>query len=345
MFLPKMKILVILAFSLAILACSDFRYRSDNGIFSARTMDFPYPQFTQLSAIPIGSYYSPDDSNLDWKVSQKYVSFSIYGMNHTADGLNSCGLSCAVLTLVESEYQDKSGNYLGITDLCDYILGQFCDVYNAKNDILGINIYQNSLYGKQVRLHISIHDRYGQSMVLEFIKQHQIWHDNKIGILTNDPTYDFHIKNIELYSYINNISPDKNITINDYTYNPSNLGYAMSNFGISSDDGPISRFARLSQYLRFIPSNNSAILGFHLLEKVSVVPWFSILEIESKLYYGLTIFRVVRDHTRGLIYFVTYNDLVIKYIDLEYVQEGSMLLENLHPVNYLNITGLVTQLQ
>lgn len=334
-----MKILLILViFSLATWACSDFRFGSDNGVFSARTMDFPYPQFTQIRVIPRGSYYSPDDSNLAWTVSQKYVSFSVYGQNHTADGLNICGLSCAVLTLMETQYQNKTDNYLGITDLCDYILGQFCSVYDAKGSISKIHVYQNFLYGQQVRLHISLHDKYGQSLVVEFIEQEQIWYDNKIGILTNDPTYDFHIKNIELYSYISNISPDKNITINDYSYDPANLGYATSNFGISSDDGPVSRFARLSQYLRFIPRNNSVLIGFHLLEKVSVVPWFSIYESKSKLYYGVTIFRIVRDHGRGLIYFATYNDLIVRYIDLNYAQEGAIFLENLHPTNYINIT-------
>lgn len=343
-----MRTFFVFLLPLMLLACTDFKYA---GQYSARTMDFPVPQATQLKMVGVGQYFSPATSQLAWYTTQAYLGFEVYGINNTADGLNDCGLSCAVLTLMETEYQNITNptDALGISDFCDFVLGQFCAVQDVKNRVSQMEIYQDILIQEIPcpLLHISIHDQQGDSLVLEFIRGQQVWHDNKIGILTNDPTYDFHVKNIELYSYCSNLTPDQAISINGYSYNPAKFGYALGNFGISSDDGPVSRFARVSQYLRFLTkpkTNNLAIIvGFHLLEKVSVVPWFSVYQNNDKKYYGVTLYRIVRDHKNRVIYFSTYNDLVIKSVDIRDVKGiNSMIMEDLHPVNYLNITTEMT---
>lgn len=133
-----MKALFFCLFFVAIWACTDFRYPSDAGVFSARTMDFPFPQIVQLKSVGIDEYFSPEPQpNIAWWTNQSYVSFASYGINNTAEGMNNCGLSCAFLTSIETEYQNVTnpGTALGISNLCDYVLGQFCTSDDAKNGI------------------------------------------------------------------------------------------------------------------------------------------------------------------------------------------------------------------
>lgn len=341
-----MKLHLFCFFFISVWACTDFRYPSNAGVYSARTMDFPFPELVQIKAVGLGEYYNP--SLVTWYTNQTYVSFASYGINNTAEGMNNCGLSCAFLTLIETEYQNVTNPNiaLGITNLCDYVLGQFCVSDDAKNGLLQLEIYRNDVaLGRPCPLvHVSIHDSWGNSAVLEFIRGKQVWHNNQIGILTNDPTYEFHLKNIEQYSYCNNVAPSGNYTINGYTYDPSKLEYSSSNYGVPSDGGSISRFARISQYARFASrpttTDASVVLGFHMLEKISVAPWYSLFKYEGKMYYTLTIYRVVRDHTNRVIYYMTYNDLVIKMIDIKAITIGTknIPMEDLNPHNYLDVT-------
>lgn len=335
-----MKIIALFTLLTITLACTDFRYFDG---FSARTMDFPIPEDTHLRLIPEGEHYNADE--ISWITKVGYLSFTLYGPNNTADGLNQCGLSCAVLTLLETEYQNYTGiNSLGMTNSCDFILGQFCTTTEVQQAMSQLNIFRDILISgiPCPLLHLSIHDSSGQSLVIEFLKGQQIFHNNKIGILTNDPPYDWHIKNIQNYNYISNIFPTGDITINDFTFNAAYFGYPTSNFGISADDGPVSRFVRIAELIRYVDvTQHPLIMGYHLLEKVSVVPGYSKVKSGNLLLTDATIYRVIRDHTNLKIYFNTINNLGLKMVDLSLpITGGSIFLEDLHPNNYVDITTL-----
>lgn len=339
-----------------VFTCTDFRYPvADDSIFSARTMDFPVLELTQLRLIPKGIYYQSNSIYLgvSWTTNVGYLSLTSYGVNKTVDGLNQCGLSCALLTLMETEYQTVTDEKqaLAMTDICDWILGQFCTTQDVQSNISNVMVYRDYLVGTLPcpLLHVSVHDASSNSLVIEFIKGRQVFHDNIIGILTNDPTYDWHIKNIQNYNYISNVAPTGSITINDFNFDAAYYGYPTSNFGISSDDGPVSRFVRISQLIRYmtVPNNSeqAITMGYHLLEKVSVVPGFSKIYSNEKYLTGVTIYRIIRDHTNKRFYFITYNDLTMKMVDLNVdiysTSTNRTFIDNPYPHNYLNITSML----
>lgn len=346
-------LLVLLMTIMVCNCCTDFRFPAEDLKFSARTMDFMTLQFTQVRFIQTGGIYNSGDvySGVSWITQMGYLSFTSYGVNNTVDGLNQCGLSCALLTLMETKYQNvtNSSSALGMSDICDFILGQYCTIEDVKSGISKVTVYRDYLTEKIScpLLHVSVHDENGDSLVIEFIEGEQVFHDNKIGILTNDPTYDWHIKNIMNYNYINNVAPTGNIQINDFNFSAAYYGYPISNFGISSDDSPVSRFVRISQLIRYmtVPKNyeEAILMGYHLLEKVSVVPGFSKIFYDNKYLTDVTIYRIIRDHTYRRIYFATYNDLVLKMIDISIdipnTTSNHVFIDNKQPCNYLNITA------
>lgn len=323
-------------------------------------MDFPIPQGCKLEIIPINVFFSssnPANNNLfTWTTLHGYVGFSVFGQNKTADGLNDCGLSCALLTLMETEYQNPyntNKEKLGASMICDYILSQFCDVESTQATVSNLCIYQDTLIGNipSPLLHVSIRDENGNSIVLEFIKGHQVYHENYIGILTNDPEYNWHIKNIQNYNYINNILPSGTIKINNLIYDAFSYGYATSNYGTSSDDGPVSRFVRAATTIRYmyVPdnSNTGVIAGFHLLSKVEVVPGTTIL-INSKdnNLVDKTYYKIVRNHSDRKIYYSTFFDPTIRMIDLNSINFSlpiesfiSKFIVNVHNEQFVNVTS------
>lgn len=84
-------------------------------------------------------------------------------------------------------------------------------------------------------------------------------------------------------------------------------------------------------------------MGTHLLEKVSVVPGFSRMMTDGRVITGITIFRIVRDHTNTRLYLSTYNNLAWQLIDLRAeiirITPGHSFIERVVAPNYVNITS------
>jgi choloylglycine hydrolase len=359
----KLVILSILFLIALTRQCSDMTFSVEDGtVISARTMDFPVPMGTKLEIITIGvSYFSQSPSEsinpFNWITQHGYVSFSVFGPNKTADGLNDCGLSCAALTLMETEYQDPFSNInkqvMGASTLCNYILAGFCSVVDVQESVSQLCVYQDELLPglPTPLLHLSIRDRSGNDLVLEFIQGNQVYHDNLVGVLTNDPSYDWHIKNIQVYNYVGNIVPHGSITINKFTYDSFSYGYAVSNYGMSSDDSPVSRFVRAVMTIRFmhVPKNcdNAVFEGYNLLSKVSVIPGTTeVLDKKGGILVDKTIYKIIRDHTNLKIYYSTFYDPTIRMIDLNNINFNnainsfeSVFLVGLQNERIVNVTS------
>lgn len=342
--------------------CSEFTFPvADNTVMTVRTMDFPVPMGTKIVVVPIGTYFesqspSYDNLGITWVTTVGYVSFSALGENTTTDGMNSCGLSCAYLSLFETIYENPNTTNktpIGISILCDYILGQFCSVDDVKANLTNLCIYQDILFYDipTILVHVSIRDEDGKAIVLEFLQGEQVYHDNLVGILTNDPTYDWHIKNIQNYNYVNNITPSGTIIINNFKYDAFSDSYAVSNYGMSSDDSPVSRFVRAAMTIRFmtIPknSNDALMTGYHLLSKVEVVPGTTILiDSKGKPLIDKTIYKFVKNQSERRIYYATYFDPTLRMVDLNsidftkpYNSFEQVWIVNKDNVRYDNITS------
>lgn len=164
------------------------------------------PRGTHFQELPVSG--CPKCPDFQWTNKLGFVAANVYGVNVAADGLNEAGLSAAWLYLDATEYPtpEKEGNFnmskSVVTSLCSYILGNFATVEEVKTglqrvQLAGINgqVAQQVLHvpapadgkAKTAPLHVSVHDRNGHSLVIEFLKGVPIFHDNPNGVLTNDP--------------------------------------------------------------------------------------------------------------------------------------------------------------
>ncbi|KAI9917763.1 hypothetical protein PsorP6_013353 [Peronosclerospora sorghi] len=333
--------------------CSDFllsRDASTTSVISGRTMDFHADLESALEVIPRWTQFQeppasgcPECPDFGWQNKLGFVAANVYGFNVATDGLNEAGLSAAWLYLETSEYPvPKSGaSYVNrskpiVTSLCSYILGNFETVEQLKKgleevQLAGIDsqVAQEVLRipapadGKResAPLHVSVHDRNGKNLVIEFLNGTTIFYDNPNGVLTNDPPLDEQLNLLHEYM--------------EKDTNSSERGYTMPG-GYSSTE----RFVRLSvlnehvrqgystpteqvSYLRASEEQLVISEALHLLNTV-VSPQIG----------GATQWSIVRDHTRKMLYFRSTANQLLRRISLDMLDMANPHARRLIPVSY-----------
>ena len=236
-------------------ACTGITLTGEDGsVVRGRTVEWgPFDLMPRLDIVPKGSHHSaekmPDGkSGKTWKGKYGFVGISLLGKNAYADGINETGLSAGMLYLPGfSDYPDYdpslAKNSISPADLLGYILSQ-CesvdDVRNTINKIRVVPVIEESL-GFPAPLHLVITEPSGQTIVIEFIDKKPTIFEAPLGVLTNAPTYDWHITNLRNYINLSAVSiPSKKVAELDF----SPLGAGSGMIGLPGDFTPPSRFVR-----------------------------------------------------------------------------------------------------
>lgn len=224
-------VLVLLSLIDQVLSCTDFMMNFTNFHFSGRTLDlgtlsnwtitkWPRKLNKQENADFIATIVSEKKAVVD--VVRNAISWpSKYGvMGVTAnwfgddrywfpiffsDSLNEKGLSCSLLTLIDTKYEEKSSEKENVFagTFCVYITQNYASVQEIVNNINNVAIYGPDA----LQQHFIIRDSTGVSLVVECVGgQAMIYVDNNdgqsfFGITTNEPTLDWHLENIRHYQW------------------------------------------------------------------------------------------------------------------------------------------------
>ena len=191
------------------------------------------------------------------------------------DGINENGLFMAGLNFVGNShylpFQEGKIN-LATFELIPYILSKCACVSEAKDLFKSINITNDS-FDKSLgyaEMHWIIGDFDG-SIVVEATKNGVQIYENYVGVMTNNPAFDFHLTNLANYmsispkSPINHICPNVDLPI---------YSRGMGSLGLPGDFSSTSRFIRAA----FLKNHTRQELGldsqinrfFHILNGVSV---------------------------------------------------------------------------
>jgi choloylglycine hydrolase len=272
---------VILSFSLAFSvadACTGlmFSVRDVNGghyAFQARTMEFG-PDVTgwRLISVPRGYPYTGCQmgicgdgiKGLQWTAKYQHVGMSparpdMPVFDAVADGINEKGLSCGgFYHMGYEQYKDKpeSGKTIANTDFISWVLSSFATVREVREALerqkvdvaqLTLKIKDKLLCTRDTcpQLHYAITDESGASIVVEF-KGGKAKIFDSVGVITNNPTYDWHILNMKNYIGLQSLSRG-NAVFNGRTYDK--MGNGSGAIGLPGDFTPPSRFVRAMFFL------------------------------------------------------------------------------------------------
>ena len=88
-------------------------------------------------------------------------------------------------------------------ELSAYILGQFKTVAEIKAALPKIRVIYNEdlakVFGAPAPLHLVATDSTGESIVIEYENGELHIYDNTLGVMTNAPSYDWHVLNLRNY--------------------------------------------------------------------------------------------------------------------------------------------------
>lgn len=279
----------------------------DEPMISARTMDFVQELPTKIQFVPrLQSFpYKPLQGEISWKNKYGFIGIlhSVSGEMGYSDGLNEVGLSAASLWLDSGIYPKPISGAPILSDhnVVSYILGNFKNVNEVKEALSKVIVIDTEL-PFPTPLHFIISDASGNHLVVEFVNGVMKTYINKIGVLTNDPPYDWHLTNLCNY---------KNLSLtNNACHCDSGELYGSGQFGSPGDPSPHSRFIRAELLSRstFHPENiqQSINLALQVIQTIAIPCGTVNMNTNSRpseIGYDWTQWIVIRDHTNCGFYF------------------------------------------
>jgi choloylglycine hydrolase len=260
----------------------------DGSVVAGRTMEWAFDMKWELISTPKGSSIqmaAPASMKLPaTNLSTQYAFVGIapgvlQGAPAFLEGQNEAGLAMSGNFLPGfTQYQavtPQDTKYVSVINFGGFVLGAFGSVKEARSELPKYKVWYDPSEVKGIPtppwLHYVITDRSGDSIVVEFVKGQMVIHDNLAGVLTNSPTYDWHLNNVRNYvNLTSTVTPS--VTINGT--NVTELGQGGGTLGLPADYTPPSRFLRQTYLKQFAyKSNNSAEaiqLAGHLLNNVDI---------------------------------------------------------------------------
>ena len=309
-----------------VLACTDFIIGTTSDKFVVgRTLDFGKFIDSDIIVFPKGKVQRSTINGQEafkWTQKYDYIGLDAFKTGFIVDGFNEMGLAFEGLWFEGAIYPkvnlDNLRNVIPLQDVGNWILGSFSSVGEVKKALRETLIYPEKLQavGEVPPMHLSFHDRSGRSIVVEFIDGKMQIDDNMIGVLTNTPKFDWHVTNLGNYLNLSvmNTGPTK---FDGTVLNSTGQGGGF--LGLPGDWTPPSRFVRISVFkdhaVQAKTIDQNVNLAFHFLNNVGI-PYGLIEEKDGKS-FDYTQWAVVKDLTRNILYYRTYNNLNIRSLDMK----------------------------
>ncbi len=326
--------------------CTAITYKTNDHYFG-RNLDLEYSYNETVTITPRNYVFN-------FRQMGKMEShFAIIGMAFVSggyplyyDATNEKGLSVAGLNFPEyADYKPYREGKDNITpfELIPWILGQCETVSEAEKLLRRINIL-NENFSKELPLsplHWIISDK-EHAATLEAVKEGIKIYDNPVGVLTNNPTFDYHLFNLNNYMRLTNGDGENTFAGEKGNLELKRYSRGMGAMGLPGDASSMSRFVRAA----FIKMNSvsgaseqeSVSQFFHILKSVEMQRGCVKVGEEQ---YAITVYSSCCNTNRGIYYYSTYDNSRICAVDMhkEDLQGNNLInypLKTQPEVNYQN---------
>ncbi len=233
------------------------------------------------------------------------------------DATNEKGLSMAGLNFPENadyKSEDPEKDNVAPFEFIPWILGDCATVKEAREKLDRISLL-NEDFSPELPLsplHWMISDR-DESIVVESVKDGLKVYDNPVGVMTNNPTFDYHLTNLANYMAVSPRDPENRFA-GELGLRPYSRG--MGGLGLPGDLSSASRFVKAA----FTRMNSvsgeteaeSVSQFFHIL--ASVAQQRGCCEVAHG--YEYTIYSSCCNTDKGIYYYTTYENSRISGVDM-----------------------------
>ncbi len=254
----------IIALTNAALACTAVdMVAADKSVVAGRTMEWAFDMKWTLESLPKGTTLTlPMPAGMPAKTvtttySQVGIGAGIIPGTPMVEGQNEAGLALSANFLPGfTQYQSAGtgdANAVEILSFAKWLLGSYKDVASVKAALPTVKVWSDPALptGPTVpAMHFKINDRSGAGLIVEYVGGELQMHDDAAHVLTNAPTYDWHLTNLRNYVNLSSIGADsRQYGAVDVTA----LGQGGGTMGLPGDYTPPSRFVRAAFMRHFVP--------------------------------------------------------------------------------------------
>lgn len=309
---------------------------------------------TVLGVVPKGTAYQgtlPDGTSkgVKWETKYAFVGMFDFGLPLASDGMNEKGLVVGELFLpgyasYESYEGSKADRTLAQFEYGTWLLSNFASVAEVRKAYRDVRVCQGPEdKAGPLPLHYVVHDSGGDCVVIEFTAGKVAIYDNPLGVMTNSPTFDWMITNLDNYINLTVMNtPEKQfkgLTLKQF-------GQGSGLYGLPGDYSPPSRFVRMVTLSQAALPAKGATEGLNqaitILDNVDI-PIGAVRGFEGKeMRCDKTIWSVVADIANLRYYFRSMANKNWRYVDLAKAvadTKGITCIPVFIPVDYPDATG------
>ena len=301
----------------------------DNGVVVGRTMEFGVDVQSDAVIVPAGTRLTsslPDKAQgIQYTTRYGIVGANFMNKHMVVDGMNEKGMYVGALYLpgyasYPEGTPENAAKSMAPEDYVAWLLGNFSTVAEVKENYDKVILVQNpqkEIGGESFPGHFLVTDKSGASIVIEPTDNTLKLFENPLGVLTNSPTFDWHMINLSNYANLSAV----NVQPLDFgTTKITTFGQGSGLVGIPGDYTPPSRFVRavaFSQAAIQLPTARETVPQvFHIMNAFDI-PYGSIQDkYETGIHYDYTVWTSVADLKNLQYAFKTYKDQSIRSIDV-----------------------------
>ncbi len=315
----------LISFTYSSFACTAINLTAKDGtVIAGRTMEWPLEMKWELLAMPKGTpieISAPVDLNLPaTKLSSNYAFVGIApgvleGAPAFLEGQNEVGLGMSGNFLPEfTEYQSitaEDKQYVSIVNFGRLALGMYGTVKELRAEIPKYKVWYDpkEVIGSPTPplLHFVFTDRSGDSIVIEFVKGEMVIHDNVANVLTNAPTYDWHLLNVRNHL---SLSAESTSSVEIDGAKVTEIGQGGGLLGLPADYTPPARFVRATYLRNFANqpagSSEATQLMGHLLNNVDIPLGVAKTKEDGQMAVDYTQWVAIKDLTHNQLSIANY---------------------------------------
>ena len=319
-----------------VLACTGISLKAGDGAaIRGRTLEFGFPMQSKILVVPAGKEMSgtlPDGGKgLSYTTRYAVIGANALGLPVILDGINDQGLSVGLFYFPGyAKYADatkeNASHALAPQEFGIWALANFATVDEVRAAVKDIVLVPTpapglgSPQGAVAGAHFFLQDKSGKSLVVEPVDGTLKVHDAPLGVMTNAPTYDWHMTN--LAAYINlSVKDIDSAKVGPVTLSAFGSGAGM--LGLPGDFTPPSRFVRAVAFSQSAAPNatadNAVLSAFHILNQFDI-PEGSVVNSPVD---EITEWTSVADLKNLRWYFRTHSDQSIRMVDLKQAVEAA----------------------
>ncbi len=258
-----------------------------------------------------------------------------------AECANEKGLAAAGLNFPSNAFYPEHGAIKGAFELAPYelipyVLSNFSTVKEVQAWLAKVNLQLvNTPIIPQIPpapLHVIFYDKNDDCITLEPTKDGLKIYDNELGILTNNPPFDWQLQNLAFYQ---NLGVEQKTESTWVKYKSMPFGQGFASVGMPGDWTPPSRFVRtafLKAVSDGIKENEAALTQFfHILDNVAMVKGSIRFPSHQPgvVSEDITLYTSCIDLEESIFYYKTYFNNQIEAVCL--MNEN---LDSLEPIAY-----------